>query len=105
MVEGKMRLCRSLQVGFLISLDYLWTTNMTLRYLDESSPDYVAAMSACHQRAADRMVNGAVSNGGIYIKLGQGLCSFNHLFPVEYIRTLQVLEDRALVRGYKEVSE
>ena len=60
-------------------------------------------MSACHQRAADRMVGGAVRNGGIYIKLGQGLCSFNHLFPVEYIRTLQILEDKALIRGYKEV--
>ena len=69
----------------------------------QSSPPYLAAMSACHQRAADRMVGGAVRNGGIYIKLGQGLCSFNHLFPVEYIRTLQILEDKALIRGYKEV--
>lgn len=60
-------------------------------------------MSACHQRAAESMVEGAVRNGGIYIKLGQGLCSFNHLLPPEYIRTLQVLEDRALNRRYKEV--
>jgi len=51
------------------------------------------------------MVSGAVTNGGIYIKLGQGLCSFNHLFPVEYLHTLQALEDRALVRGYREVSK
>ncbi|KAM4630406.1 putative aarF domain-containing protein kinase 5 isoform 2-T2 [Polymixia lowei] len=67
------------------------------------SPSYLAEMSACHQRAADHMVNGAVKNGGIYIKLGQGLCSFNHLLPPEYIRTLQVLEDKALNRRYKEV--
>ncbi|XP_061109413.1 uncharacterized aarF domain-containing protein kinase 5 isoform X2 [Conger conger] len=60
-------------------------------------------MSSCHQRAADNMVNGAVQNGGLYIKLGQGLCSFNHLLPPEYIRTLQVLEDKALNRRYKEV--
>lgn len=51
------------------------------------------------------MVEGAIRNGGIYIKLGQGLCSFNHLLPPEYIRTLQVLEDKALKRRYREVRE
>lgn len=61
-------------------------------------------MSACHQRAADALVAGAISNGGLYVKLGQGLCSFNHLLPPEYIRTLRVLEDRALTRGFREVS-
>ncbi|KAF3833542.1 hypothetical protein F7725_024746 [Dissostichus mawsoni] len=54
------------------------------------STSYVSEMSACHQRAAECMVRGAIRNGGIYIKLGQGLCSFNHLLPPEYIRTLQV---------------
>lgn len=62
-------------------------------------------MSACHQRAADALVAGAISNGGLYVKLGQGLCSFNHLLPPEYIRTLRVLEDRALTRGFQEVDE
>ena len=61
-------------------------------------------MSACHQRAAERMVDGAIRNGGLYVKLGQGLCSFNHLLPPEYVHTLQVLEDRALNRRYREVS-
>lgn len=69
----------------------------------QSSPSYLAGMSACHQRAAECMVEGAIRNGGIYIKLGQGLCSFNHLLPPEYIRTLQILEDKALNRKYKEV--
>nr|XP_025978285.1 uncharacterized aarF domain-containing protein kinase 5 [Dromaius novaehollandiae] len=62
-------------------------------------------MSCCHQRAADRLVRGALRNGGLYIKLGQGLCSFNHLLPPEYVATLRVLEDRALQRGYREVDE
>ncbi|XP_061671507.1 uncharacterized aarF domain-containing protein kinase 5 isoform X2 [Syngnathoides biaculeatus] len=87
--EGFGRFCRSLSVGFVISVDYWWTTNVALRGLDE--------------RAAESMVEAAIKNGGIYIKLGQGLCSFNHLLPPEYIRTLQVLEDRALNRRYKEV--
>ncbi|XP_071355870.1 uncharacterized aarF domain-containing protein kinase 5 isoform X2 [Trachinotus anak] len=102
-IEGFSRFCRSLSVGILISVDYWWTTNVTLRGLDESSPSYLAEMSACHQRAAEGMVEGAIRNGGIYIKLGQGLCSFNHLLPPEYIRTLQILEDKALNRRYKEV--
>ncbi|KAM9339961.1 putative aarF domain-containing protein kinase 5 [Symphorus nematophorus] len=102
-IEGFGRLFRSLSVGIFISVDYWWTTNVAVRGLDESSPSYLAEMSACHQRAAECMVDGAIQNGGIYIKLGQGLCSFNHLLPPEYIRTLQVLEDKALNRRYKEV--
>lgn len=102
-IEGFGRFCRSLSVGIFISVDYWWTTNVALRGLDESSPSYLAQMSACHQRAAECMVDGAIRNGGIYIKLGQGLCSFNHLLPPEYIRTLQILEDKALKRRYKEV--
>uniref|UniRef100_A0A8C6QE60 AarF domain containing kinase 5 n=2 Tax=Nannospalax galili TaxID=1026970 RepID=A0A8C6QE60_NANGA len=62
-------------------------------------------MSACHQRAADALVTGAILNGGLYVKLGQGLCSFNHLLPPEYIQTLRVLEDKALTRGFREVDE
>ncbi|XP_051245868.1 uncharacterized aarF domain-containing protein kinase 5 isoform X2 [Dicentrarchus labrax] len=101
--EGFGRFCRSLSVGMFISVDYWWTTNVSVRGLDESSPSYLAEMSACHQRAAECMVEGAIRNGGIYVKLGQGLCSFNHLLPPEYIRTLQILEDKALNRRYKEV--
>ncbi|XP_066571954.1 putative aarF domain-containing protein kinase 5 [Amia ocellicauda] len=102
-VEGTGRFCRSLYVGLLISADYWWTSNVRLRGMDESSPDFVQGMSACHQRAADNMVEGAIRNGGLYIKLGQGLCAFNHLLPPEYINTLRTLEDRALNRRYKEV--
>lgn len=75
-----------------------------LRACGQNSPRYLEVMSACHQRAADALVAGAISNGGLYVKLGQGLCSFNHLLPPEYIRTLRVLEDRALTRGFREVS-
>ncbi|XP_048849159.1 uncharacterized aarF domain-containing protein kinase 5 isoform X1 [Brienomyrus brachyistius] len=103
LVEGVGRFCRSLFVGIQISVDYWWTANVTLRSLDESSQAFKDGMTACHQRAAESMVSGAVQNGGLYIKLGQGLCSFNHLLPPEYIRTLQVLEDKALSRKYKEV--
>jgi len=51
-------------------------------------------MSECHQRAADRIVIGAIQNGGLYVKLGQGLACFNHILPKQYIETLQVLRDQ-----------
>lgn len=76
----------------------------SLHACGQNSPRYLEVMSACHQRAADALVAGAINNGGLYVKLGQGLCSFNHLLPPEYIRTLRVLEDRALTRGFREVS-
>ncbi|XP_046497873.1 uncharacterized aarF domain-containing protein kinase 5 isoform X1 [Equus quagga] len=96
---------RSLRIGLQISLDYWWCTNVILRGVEENSPGYLEVMSACHQRAADALVAGAISNGGLYVKLGQGLCSFNHLLPPEYVRTLRVLEDRALTRGFQEVDQ
>ncbi|KAM6148282.1 putative aarF domain-containing protein kinase 5 [Rhynchocyon petersi] len=104
-VDGVGRFSRSLCIGLQISLDYWWSTNVTLRGTDENSPRYMEVMSACHQRAANALVAGAISNGGLYIKLGQGLCSFNHLLPPEYIRTLRILEDKALTRGLQEVDE
>ncbi|XP_053064574.1 uncharacterized aarF domain-containing protein kinase 5 isoform X3 [Acinonyx jubatus] len=104
-VDGVGRFSRSLRVGLQISLDYWWCVNVVLRGVEENSPGYLEVMSACHQRAADALVAGAISNGGLYVKLGQGLCSFNHLLPPEYIRTLRVLEDRALTRGFREVDE
>uniref|UniRef100_H3A3D7 AarF domain containing kinase 5 n=1 Tax=Latimeria chalumnae TaxID=7897 RepID=H3A3D7_LATCH len=94
---------RSLYIGMQISVDYWWTANVKLSGVDENSQPYREAMSACHQRAADSLVEGAIQNGGVYVKLGQGLCAFNHLLPSEYISTLRVLEDRALNRKYKEV--
>nr|XP_020850885.1 uncharacterized aarF domain-containing protein kinase 5 isoform X4 [Phascolarctos cinereus] len=105
LADGIGRFGRSLKVGMQISVDYWWCTNVILRGVDENSPGYVEVMSACHQRAADALVAGAILNGGLYVKLGQGLCSFNHLLPPEYITTLRLLEDKALTRGYKEVDE
>ncbi|KAM7075484.1 putative aarF domain-containing protein kinase 5 isoform 2-T2 [Molossus nigricans] len=105
MVDGVGRFGRSLRVGLQISADYWWCTNVILRGVEENSPGYLEVMSACHQRAADALVAGAINNGGLYVKLGQGLCSFNHLLPPEYIKTLRVLEDKALTRSFREVDE
>nr|DBA23930.1 TPA: hypothetical protein GDO54_011642 [Pyxicephalus adspersus] len=103
LVQGILRFCRSLKIASHISMDYWWTRNLTLRKEDENSSLHQAIMSQCHQRTADRLVEGALLNGGLYIKLGQGLCTFNHLLPPEYITTLRVLEDQALPRRANEV--
>eukprot|EP00731_Ephydatia_muelleri_P026264 Em0018g364a len=98
-VEGGVRFLRSVSIGLKISLDYWWT----LRNLEEDSPAYEEAILPCHKRSADRIVQGALRNGGLYIKLGQGLGSFNQVLPKEYIVTLRVLQDMALSREYKEL--
>ncbi|XP_067871860.1 uncharacterized aarF domain-containing protein kinase 5 isoform X3 [Heterodontus francisci] len=103
LVEGISRFYRSIYIGIKISSDYWWTLNVKLHGMDENSQDFIEQMSACHQRGADLIVDGAVKNAGLYIKLGQGLCAFNHLLPPEYTNTLRVLEDKAINRRYKEV--
>ncbi|KAM8811111.1 putative aarF domain-containing protein kinase 5 [Eudromia elegans] len=105
LLGGVARFGRSLAVGVRISLDYWWTEHVALRRLDPAGAAFQAGMSRCHQRAAERLLRGALRNGGLYIKLGQGLCAFGHLLPPEYVATLRLLEDRALQRRHREVDE
>ncbi|XP_058668537.1 uncharacterized aarF domain-containing protein kinase 5 [Ammospiza caudacuta] len=105
LLEGTARFGRSLWVGLRISLDYWWTTKVELRGLDQNSPAYASAMSRCHRRAGQRLLQGALSNGGLYVKLGQGLCAMEHLLPPELTDTLRPLEDSASPRGHREVDE
>lgn len=53
-------------------------------------------LSECHLRCASRILSGCLRNGGVYVKLGQGLVAMNHILPEEYLDTLEVLHDRAL---------
>lgn len=78
--------CRSSKVGLIVTTDYWWS----LRGLEEGSEQYDDAINAVHQRSADRILQGCLSNGGLYIKLGQGLCSMDHVLPRQYILTLKV---------------
>ncbi|CAC5395545.1 ADCK [Mytilus coruscus] len=100
-VGGVGRFLRSLKIGLVVSADYKWN----LWKLKEDSKEYNDAIKLCHKRAADRLLVGCLRNGGLYVKLGQGLVSMNHILPREYIDTLVVLQDRALVRHPDEVDE
>lgn len=57
-------------------------------------------MLPCHQRSADRIVAGALSNGGLYIKMGQGLSTVNQVLPRQYIDTLKSLQDMVCIIVY-----
>ena len=75
----------------LITIAFHFLYNVSLF---QDSLEYQEAINPCHQRSADRIVIGALANGGLYVKLGQGLGSFNQVLPREYIDTLKVLQDK-----------
>ncbi|KAB7495386.1 putative aarF domain-containing protein kinase 5 [Armadillidium nasatum] len=99
--EGVGRFMRSLKIGLAISTDYWWTTYG----LDEDSEEYAEALKKSHSRSAERILQGCLKNGGLYIKLGQGLVSMNHILPKEYLEILKVLQDKCLKRRTREVEE
>lgn len=85
----------------VISIDYFFS----MLGLDESQENYQCMMSRIHQRAANRILEACLKNGGSYIKLGQGLVSMNHILPKEYTETLKALQDKCLARKEDEVTQ
>ena len=71
--------------------------------IPDTDPRYEEELKACHRRAADRIAQGAIENGGLYVKMGQGLVTADHIVPREYIEGLRILLDRALRRQRNEV--
>ncbi|XP_071552106.1 uncharacterized aarF domain-containing protein kinase 5 isoform X4 [Panulirus ornatus] len=98
--EGIGRFFRTLWIGMTISLDYKWSTY----WLEDDSDDYEKAMSGANQRSAERILEGCLKNGGLYVKLGQGLVSMNHVLPKEFVETLKALQDQCLNRSWDEIS-
>ncbi|XP_061197796.1 uncharacterized aarF domain-containing protein kinase 5-like isoform X2 [Saccostrea echinata] len=98
---GINRFFRSLSIGTIISLDYKYN----LWGLKEDSDEYNEALSPCHKRAAERLLAGCLANGGLYVKLGQGLVSMNHILPREYLETLVVLQDKALPKKAHDIDQ
>jgi hypothetical protein len=48
-------------------------------------------MDGAHERSSKRLLEACLQNGGLYIKLGQGLVSLNHILPRQYVTTLKVI--------------
>lgn len=91
-IESIGRAIRSFNVGIKIAADYKWN----LWGLDENSDDYNKNIKECHLRAANRLVDICIRNGGLYVKLGQGLSTMNHILPREFYVTLRKLQTEAL---------
>ena len=64
-----------------------------------------AVWDACHTRSARRLVQAALDNGGMYVKLGQTFGAMNQLLPRVYLQELSVLQDRARTQGYEEIKQ
>ncbi|XP_024085197.1 uncharacterized aarF domain-containing protein kinase 5 isoform X2 [Cimex lectularius] len=98
---GITRFFRSSFIATQIAVDYYWT----LFRVPEDSESYYKILSEIHKRSAERILNGCLKNGGLYIKLGQGLIIMDHLLPKEYIQGLIPLQDKCLVRNFSEVEQ
>lgn len=95
------RFLRSAKIAIQISMDY----SLGLYGIDENSEDYEKTLKEVHLKAANRLLVGCLQNGGLYIKIGQGMAAINHILPVEYTETLKQLEDKCLERKKDEVQK
>ncbi|XP_073973216.1 aarF domain containing kinase 5 isoform X6 [Rhodnius prolixus] len=84
-----------------ISFKYMWS----MYGLTEDNVHYVEMLERVHKQCAQLILEGCLRNGGLYVKLGQGLVIMDHILPKEYIETLRVLQDKCLVREHGEVHQ
>ncbi|XP_075256474.1 putative aarF domain-containing protein kinase 5 isoform X4 [Convolutriloba macropyga] len=79
--------------GYKIVRDY----KKNVKSLIVGSDEYDKASEQFHERTSDLIYNAALSNKGLYIKLGQSVASCNHVFPAVYVKKLAQLNDQALI--------
>ncbi|KAK9456464.1 ABC1 family-domain-containing protein [Dipodascopsis uninucleata] len=71
----------------------------------DSAETRQVALSACHQRCADRTYKVLEANAGIYIKVGQHLSAMNYLLPPEWTHTFIPLQDQCPVSSIQSIRE
>lgn len=91
------RFCRSLKTAAQIAIEYAT--------LNTKDPEYERKLKEVHQICADRLLNTCLKNGGLYIKVGQGIAAINHILPIEYTSTLAKLQDKCLPTSRKDVQK
>ncbi|KAF9582139.1 hypothetical protein BGW38_000591 [Lunasporangiospora selenospora] len=89
------RTARTAWNGVLIGWDYKF--NFT--------PGKADQISELHQRVADRILHVCQTNGGLYIKLGQGIATQSAVLPPCYLATLRKLYDDASWVDYNTVEQ
>ncbi|VDN21836.1 unnamed protein product [Gongylonema pulchrum] len=98
---GPFRVARAATTVMCIVADYKWTM-WNCPYTDAA---YRQKLSAAHKRSAQKLLELAKKNGGVYIKVGQHLAALEYLLPVEYTETLCVLHSRAPESRMSEVRQ
>ncbi|KAF9433842.1 hypothetical protein BGZ76_008923 [Entomortierella beljakovae] len=81
--------------GVMIGWDYKF--NFT--------PGKVDQINELHQRVANRILHVCQTNGGLYIKLGQGIATNSSVLPPCYLTTLRALYDDASTVDYSVVEQ
>ncbi|XP_036331035.1 uncharacterized aarF domain-containing protein kinase 5 isoform X1 [Rhagoletis pomonella] len=92
-----IRFLRSLKTASLIAADYI------LLEQHENDADYDLQLKHVHLKSAKRLLETCLLNGGLYIKMGQGVAAINHILPKEYTSTLEQLQDKCLPTSKTDV--
>ena len=93
------RFARSVKVAGLISVDYF----LIFRKADEENFD--EKLKSVHLASANKILEACMLNGGLYIKVGQGVAAINHILPEEYTKTLSQLQDKCLPQNQNDVQK
>ena len=62
-------------------------------------------LSEIHRRVAQRWFDLICTNGGLFIKFGQGVASMNHVLPPEYQQLFTKLYDQAPFVPFAEIEQ
>ena len=101
-LSGIKRFSKTAMVVAILMSDYEWTL---FRTRSMSSLERGDALLHTHQRTADRLLWLFRQQGGVYIKAGQYMSSLTYLLPIEYTKTLAVLQDDAPQSSLAEVEQ
>ncbi|CAD6505119.1 BgTH12-07977 [Blumeria graminis f. sp. triticale] len=83
--------------------DYRQTLNQNEQPGDEE--EKIRALTACHQRCANRTLETLEKNGSIFIKLGQHLSAMSYLLPLPWTATFIPLQDKCPVSSLDSIED
>uniref|UniRef100_A0AC34RRZ2 ABC1 atypical kinase-like domain-containing protein n=1 Tax=Panagrolaimus sp. JU765 TaxID=591449 RepID=A0AC34RRZ2_9BILA len=98
---GLIRFTRAGITASKIIIDYKWNLFGKI----PETKEYNKKIKECHQRGADRLLDLAKANGGVFIKVGQHVAALIYLLPEEYTSTLAVLHSKAPESDLNEVKK
>ncbi|KAG9076421.1 hypothetical protein FS749_011806, partial [Ceratobasidium sp. UAMH 11750] len=89
------RSLRTLWMGAVVTLDYKWNFN----------PKNSAGIDALHARVARRLHDCIITNGGLYIKVGQAIGLQAALLPAPYREAFGTIFDQAPTEDFEIVKK